>query len=485
VPLLERMEKGQVALAGGMTMGFEGSTQPLVPFDHQRDTKVIAHEVSDAVVADHRRAMVCLSPAVRRLIALPSFVRLARIRQLGFLSWLWPQATHTRYDHSLGCYALAQQTIQSLLRWYPILDEQAALAFQLASLLHDLGHYAFAHCLEEIGPPLPSHEQVGRQVIEHSEIATFIEREYQLSPGRIADLVDPPQSWALPAEDAWLASLLSGALDIDKLDYLPRDARACQVSYGYIDVPQLLACLRVVQSAHGQPLVALDHKGVGALAAFLHARQAMYLTVYGHPQNRACQAMLRRAVQDALLQETITAEQVTHLDDNALLRLVAGDDQPRSTQLLAHSLARQHIYGEVLEISPAAHRFSALVTLIEDTWQRRRVEQHLADALRGLLERDIHDYEVLLDIPRAKSWEMEGWLWYDSPPIGCQELVPWRSALGLCSADLKRYEDARRPIRVFASARVREWLSPPSRRQLIFSILEELATSGREPGEKE
>ncbi len=344
-------------------------------------------------------------------------------------------ATHTRYEHSLGCYALAQQTLQSLSRWYPTLDEQAALAFQLASLLHAIGHYAFAHCLEEIGPPLLSHEQVGRKVIEHSEIATFLESEYHLSPGRIADLVDPPKSRALPADEAWLASLLSGALDSDKLEYVSRDARACQVPYGYIEVSQLLVCLRVVQDVNGQPLVALDSKGTGALAALLHARQARSLTVSGHPQNRACQAMLRRAVQDALVQGTITAEQVTALEDEALLRVLADDDQPVCTQVLAQALARQHIYGEVLEISPAAHGFPALVALLEDTWPRRWVEQHLAGALRGLLERDIHDDEVLLDLPPHKSWEMDGWIWYDSPPIGCEELVPWRTALGLCSVE--------------------------------------------------
>jgi HD superfamily phosphohydrolase len=461
-----------------MTIWFEASAQPLVPPGDQEAIKILTQGMSEDHMGDACPASSGLGPAVQRLMMLPSFVRLTGIRQLGFVSHIWPGATHTRYEHSLGCYALARRTLQSLLPWVPTLNEQAMKTFLLASLLHDIGHSAFAHCLEEIGPPLLPHEQVGRQVIEHSEIAPFIEREWHLSPGRIADLIDPPQSRVLPADDAWLSTLLSGALDIDKLDYLPRDARACQVPYGSIDVPQLLACLRVVQRAHGQPLVVLDQQGIGALAAFLHARQAMYLTVYGHPQNRACQAMLRRAVQDALAQETMTAEQVSRLDDATLLVLLARDNQPHSTQFLAHALARRQIYGEFLEISPVAPRFPALVALLEDAWQRRRVEQHLAAALRGLLEQDLHDYEVLLDVSRPKSWEMEGWIWYAEPPIGCQELMPWRSALGLCSADLKRYEDARRPIRLFVSARAREWLRASSR-HLIFSIIEELATSGR------
>jgi hypothetical protein len=459
-------------------MFFAATNQTMFTRDGRYGSDPFMPPGSDGALHDRLYDQILLGPGVRHLLATPSFLRLERIRQLGFVSQIWPGATHTRYEHSLGCYALAQRAIQRVLHWYPALDEQPALAFQLASLLHDIGHYGYAHPLEEIGPPLPSHEQVGRSLIEKSEIATLIEREYHLSPGRIADLVDPPKQRALPPDDALLGSLLSGALDIDKLDYLPRDAKACGVPYGWADVPQLLAALRIVPKEHGQPRVVLDHAGIGALSNFLHARQAMYLTVYEHAQNRACQAMLRRAVQDALVQGTITVEQVSRQDDASLLALLACDDHPSSTQMLVQALARQQCYNEVLEISPVARCFPPLVALVNDVWQRRRVEQKIAAALSRMLELDISDHEVLLDLPRPKRWEMEGWFWYPSPPVGCEALVPWSQALGLCSEDLTRYEDARRPLRLFVSARVREWLQTPSRDQLL-ALVEEGATSGR------
>ena len=457
-------------------MFFAAMNQTMAPGDGRPWSDTFMPPGSDGALHDRLYDQIPLGPGVRKLIATPSFLRLERIRQLGFVARIWPGATHTRYEHSLGCYALARRALQSIVRWYPALDEQAALAFQIASLLHDIGHYGYTHPLEEMGLPLPSHEQVGRSLIEKSDLATLIEREYHLSPGRIADLVDPPTQRTLPPDDALLGSLLSGALDIDKLDYLPRDAKACGVPYGWVDVPQLLDALRIAPGEYGQPRVVLDHAGIGALSAFLHARQAMYLTVYGHTQNRAWQAMLRRAVQDALAHETITVEQVSRQDDASLLALLAGDAHPSSTQMLAQALARQQCYREALEVSPVARCFPPLLALVNDVWQRRRVEQQIAAALSSMLERDIPDHEVLLDLPRPKRWEMEGWFWYPSPPVGYGVLVPWSQVLGLCSEDLTRYEDARRPIRLFVSARVREWVQTCSRDQLL-ALVEERATA--------
>jgi uncharacterized protein len=459
-------------------MFLQSTNQEISIRDQSDDLKNLTKETDDGTLRDRLYGQIPLDPGVRRLITMPSFLRLKRIRQLGFVSHIWPGATHTRYEHSLGCYHLAQRAIQHLFQWYPALDEQATLAFQLASLLHDVGHYAFAHHLEELGVPLLSHEQVGREIIEQSEIATFIEREYHLSPERVADFVDPPKNRELPPDDALLSHLLSGALDIDKLDYVPRDAKACNVPYGCIDVSRLLAALRIVPQVNGQPRVVLDQEGVGALSAFLHARQAMYLTIYGHPQNRGYCAMLRRAVQDALVQKTIKAEQLTGLDDDSMLMLLACDHQPRSTQILAQALARQQTYGEFLEISPVARCFPSLVALIEDAWQRRCIEQKLAAALGSFLEQEIPGYEVLLDVPRPKSWEMEGRIWYTSPPVGFDGLVLWSTVLGLFPEDLRRYEDARRHIRLFVSARVAELLHAHPR-DVVLAILEELSLSGK------
>src|SRR5260370_12690815 len=99
----------------------------------------------------------------------------------------------------------------------------------VAALLHDIGHYPFSHTIEDLGSPILSHEKVGRSIIEKREVATILEREYRLSPERVAHVIDPPLTKALSPGDKLLSCLLSGALDIDKLDDLPLDARACHV----------------------------------------------------------------------------------------------------------------------------------------------------------------------------------------------------------------------------------------------------------------
>src|SRR5215470_14747937 len=76
----------------------------------------------------------------------------------------------------------------------------------VAALLHDIGHYPFSHTIEDLGSPILNHEKVGRSIIEKSEIATILERDYQLSPERVADVIDPPLRKTFSPDDALLSS---------------------------------------------------------------------------------------------------------------------------------------------------------------------------------------------------------------------------------------------------------------------------------------
>src|SRR6266436_9643235 len=187
-----------------------------------------------STVRDSLYDLIPLGPREEKLISTAPFLRLQKIKQLGFVYRVWPGATHTRYEHSLGSYYLAVRALRSLLQrgndggLYGI-SISSVQTLIVATLLHDIGHYPFSHTIEELGYPIILHEKVGRSIIEKSEIATILEQEYRLSPERVADFIDPPRSRSLPADDELLSILLSGALDVDKLDYLPRDARACNV----------------------------------------------------------------------------------------------------------------------------------------------------------------------------------------------------------------------------------------------------------------
>jgi uncharacterized protein len=430
-------------------------------------------------VRDSLYDLIPLGPRELKLINTAEFLRLQQVKQLGFVYRIWPGATHSRYEHSLGCYHLAVRALRSLLQCgtHGGLDGIAISSIQalvVAALLHDIGHYPFSHTIEDLSHSIINHERVGRAIIEKGELATIIERDYHLSPGRVADFIDPPTSRALPPDDELLRHLLSGALDIDKLDYLPRDARACNVPYGGVDVSRLLASLRTYTDVHGERCMVVTNKGISPLHSLLHARQEMFDNIYWHHTSRAFQVMLVRAVFDALTAKALTAERLIGLTDAGLLTLLASATMPASSQRLALELELRRPYKVALEIShPAGSLFSRLEALFGDTERRRQVEQKLAAELALALELEIRDYEVLFDIPRPEHWEMDVWVAFEHPPIGMRPLMKWVEVTGLQSDDLARYEQHQRRIRVLTTERVRTSVRQHSG-DVLLALLERL-----------
>src|SRR5919112_1480903 len=190
-----------------------------------------------------------------RLVDTPAFQRLRYVRQLGLAYLVYPGATHTRFEHALGAYHLARTTLALLdergeLRGVPA-DECAVV--RAAALLHDVGHYPFSHALEEIGAM--HHEEVARPLISDGEVADVLHRELgPTAPGRILALIRGESQ-------SPLQGLISGSIDLDKLDYLRRDAFMCGVSYGEIDVDRLINALIIVRDPEtGEPRVGMIEK---------------------------------------------------------------------------------------------------------------------------------------------------------------------------------------------------------------------------------
>src|SRR3989441_3767805 len=441
---------------------------PLLPDEQPRST-----------VRDSLYDLIPLGPREEKLIDTAPFLRLQKIKQLGFVYRIWPGATHTRYEHSLGCYYLAVRALRSLLQRGDDgglfgVSVNSVQTLVVATLLHDIGHYPFSHTIEELGYPIITHEKVGRSIIEKSEIAAILERDYHLSPERVADFIDPPKTKVLPVDDELLNSLLSGALDVDKLDYLPSDARACNVPYGGVDVARLQLALRIHPNVHGQRRIVVTNKGISPLHSLLHARQEMFDNIYWHHTSRALQVMLMRAVHEALLCGSLQVEQLVGLDDASLLSLLAEGHMPVSSHALVDDLEMRRPYKGVVEISqPAGRLYNRLDALFWDAQRRRRVEQQLAAELASALQVEITDYEVLFDIPRPEKYEMNVWVTFANPHVGMDSLVTWVEATGLQPDDLTRYEQHQRRIRVIVPERLR----PPllaRRDDLLLPTLEKL-----------
>lgn len=461
-------ENESVVLPNMRTLWLDDRGFPLLPDEQPVST-----------VRDSLYDLIPLGPREEKLIGTAPFLRLQKIKQLGFVYRIWPGATHTRYEHSLGCYYLALRALRALLQRGSDgglfgVSISSVQTLVVATLLHDIGHYPFSHTIEELGHPIILHEKVGRSIIETSEIATILEREYHLSPQRVADFIDPPRARPLPPDDELLSKLLSGALDVDKLDYLPRDARACNVPYGGVDVARLQGALRIHPNVNGQRRLVVTHKGISPLHSLLHARQEMFDNIYWHHTARALQMMLMRAVHEALLSGALQAEQLVGLDDASILVLLADSSMPSGARALADALEMRRPYKGVLEVSRLAGRlYRQLDALYWDAQRRYHIEQELAAELSHTLDTEIAGYEVLFDIPRPEKYEMDVWVTFAHPPVGMDSLVPWVEATGLQPDDLARYEQHQRRIRVVVADRLRELLQA-RRDDVLLPILERL-----------
>jgi hypothetical protein len=428
-------------------------------------------------IRDSLYDLVPLGDVELALIDTPEFIRLQGVKQLGFVYRVWPGATHTRFEHSLGVYYLALRAVRALmarrggdgLEGVGLTDLRTLLA---AALLHDLGHYPFSHAIEELGYPIEPHERVGRQLIEGGAVAAALER-FELDPGRVADLVDPPRGMGLAGLDALLVRLLSGPLDVDKLDYLPRDARACNVPYGGVDLSRLLGALRVLRTPEGRRL-GVGEKGISPLGSLLHARQEMFDNVYWHHSNRAMMAMLLRAVQEALEAGALRPDALRGLDDASLLALLGGDGMPAGARALVDSLRLRRPYKVLLEISSRAGRvYSQLDALFWDQAKRRRVEIALAEHVGAALGREVAPYEVLVDVPKPEKWEMDVLVGFADPPLGMRPLMTWAEATGQRPSDLGIYEQHQRRIRIVGSAGLREALGS-RRAEVVLPALDRI-----------
>ncbi len=410
------------------------------------------HQHPPAHIRDSLYNLVPLSTEVLAILQLPAFLRLDGIQQLGFASRVWPGAKHTRYEHSIGVMHLTRRAIAHL-RSLPegaFITETDASVCVAAALLHDIGHYPFSHAIEELGPPVRSHEDVGNSIVLSSEIAPVLTDVWNVDPQRVAAMIHG-DNHHLTDTDRILRGLLSGTLDMDKLDYLPRDARACSVPYGGVDSDRLIAALTIVETPTGERRIGIGSKGVSPLHSLINARQEMFDNVYWHHTNRACMVMLLRAVQEALVADRITADSLTNHHDASLLAMLQGEGMPDETRSLARALDFRHIHKRGVEISArATDLYDRLAQLWYDPPARRAVELRMVAQLENLTGVKPESTGILLDIPKPEKWKTDVWVHFDRPPVGMHPLMHWQDVVGVSDSDFKRYEEHRRLIRLVA-----------------------------------
>ncbi len=221
-----------------------------------------------------------LQGVFRDLVDSKEFQRLRRIKSLGLCNMIFPGANHTRFEHSIGTYFLATKYLSHFS-----MDDDEFLA---AALLHDIGHFPFSHTIEEFyyGKYGVDHLDTGIALIQGdnmSDIPVILEK-YGLSVGRIVSILKKDGN-PIPA------SLVSGPIDVDELDYLRRDSFYCGVSMGYANPDRIIA----ISAVEGNEVIA-EEKGLFDIESLLVSRFLMYQAVYFHKTCRIANRMLERAM---------------------------------------------------------------------------------------------------------------------------------------------------------------------------------------------
>ena len=205
----------------------------------------------------------------------PLLQRLTRIKQVGLSSVVYPGAQHTRFQHSLGAFYLMSEAITQLTSKGNFIFDSEAEAVQAAILLHDIGHGPFSHVLEDTIVQGVSHEEISLMLMERMNK----EMNGQLSLAIQIFKDEYPKRF--------LHQLVSGQLDMDRLDYLRRDSFYTGVTEGNIGSARIIKMLDVADDR-----LVIESKGIYSIENFLTARRLMYWQVYLHKTSVAYERML-------------------------------------------------------------------------------------------------------------------------------------------------------------------------------------------------
>lgn len=232
---------------------------------------------------------------VQALVDTAEFRRLAQISQLGLVSRVYPGAMHTRFEHALGVFHNALRYLWQLGKdpqFGEIIDPHSAELLMVTALLHDLGHWPFCHPIEDMALPgfIPHEEFAAEFLAPHRELAQVLRGEWKIEPAEILDvLAGTTETRPLKL----LRSILSGPIDIDKMDYLERDSLHAGVPYGRnFDKQRLIRSLMLNEEGDG---LALSYKGKTAAELMVFARYVMFSEVYWHHAVRSATCMFARA----------------------------------------------------------------------------------------------------------------------------------------------------------------------------------------------
>lgn len=320
-------------------------------------------------------------PLIFQLVSHPYYQRLRNISQMAFANFVYPGAVHSRLHHSLGAYHLMGRALTELKRKGTAIDPEEELGAKVAILLHDIGHGPFSHALEK--------ELIGD--VNHEAISLMLMKK--LNEEMNGQLDTAIRIFTNKHPKPFLHQLVSGQLDVDRMDYLNRDSYFTGVAEGVIGYDRIINMLVV---KNGDLLV--EEKAIYSIEKFLVSRRLMYWQVYLHKTVLGAEMMLvniirrvRELKNAGIKAEAATIEvdhflsknsgveqhleQFCHMDDHDILASIKRwiHHEDRILALLSRALIERDLY----KVKLASEPFSA--SLIEEKKENARKKYGLQD----------------------------------------------------------------------------------------------------------
>jgi HD superfamily phosphohydrolase len=256
---------------------------------------------------------IAISAGEKAVIGTAVFQRLRNIKQLGFLDFAFPAATHSRYVHSLGAMVFATKMFEQLFApdfWPTATWQRTRQAVRLAAMLHDLGHPPLSHTTESLMPPIreldpnnqssrqAKHEDYTVLLLLQSELSAVIRQEFDLDPVVVAAIINAEYDnkfFVVNGADFGpvLRQIISSDLDADRMDYLLRDSYFCGVNYGKFDSDWLITNLTLAPKENSY-YMGIKSRALLSLADYFFSRLQMFHSVYFHHTPIIMEKMLER-----------------------------------------------------------------------------------------------------------------------------------------------------------------------------------------------
>jgi putative nucleotidyltransferase with HDIG domain len=345
------------------------------------------------VIRDPVHKDVFLTGLEMKIIDTPVFQRLRRIKQLGVTNLVYPSANHTRFEHSIGAAHIAGRIAERL----ELGEDQEVL--RMAGLLHDLGHGPLSHTSEELLERYlnRSHEDITLRLIQSGEIGDLLSKHG----------VDPRTVVSVLSKKTDLSGLISGDVDVDRMDYLARDAYHTGVAYGVIDVDRLVNTLDLVDDK-----LVVTARGLRAVEGLLVARFLMTPTVYLHRTSRIVDAMFLRATEKAIETGILELDRLHQMDDvdvQCLFRCAMGYVKDMGRRIDERRLFKTAWHRGAEEMSDDSN--SSFLKVMSDVKRWNKIELELAE------DAGVEPGYVILDIPPKPKYEEKNALVYDGERI--------------------------------------------------------------------